>query len=276
MCMKRSIIWFFLVLAAVTSVLGIAVNRTALRERWEQSQKPSLPAAEPFSATATVAASSTVPKPVKQPVATGTTLAADPLAWTGSLPTSTNLSIPFLSQAPKMDWSAPYQEACEEASALMVDAYFDGRTQKFTANEGDKAVVDLTTYTIDRFGGREDTSAKETAAFIKAYFGYKTVLVRDVTEPNDIKRALANRYPVIVPAYGKALGNPNFHNGGPVYHMLVIKGYLPDGRWITNDPGTRKGADYVYDQKTLMNALHDWNGGDVSHGKPVMIVVLPR
>jgi hypothetical protein len=79
--------------------------------------------------------------------------------------------------------------------------------------------------------------------------------------------------PVIIPASGKELQNPNFRNGGPPYHMLVMKGYLADGRWIVNDPGTRKGADYLYGKQLLLNAVHDWNGGDVPRGSSVAFVI---
>ena len=55
--------------------------------------------------------------------------------------------------------------------------------------------------------------------------------------------------------------------------MLVIKGYTKDGRFITNDPGTRRGANYLYDPNIVLNAIHYWNGGDVKNGKKAVIVV---
>ena len=60
---------------------------------------------------------------------------------------------------------------------------------------------------------------------------------------------------------------------GPLYHMLVVKGYTKDGTIITNDPGTRRGADFLYDPDALFNAVHDWNGGNVNEGAKVMVVV---
>jgi len=53
----------------------------------------------------------------------------------------------------------------------------------------------------------------------------------------------------------------------------VIKGFLSDGQIITNDPGTRKGADYLYDPQILLDAIHDWNDGDVPRGEKNMIVI---
>ena len=55
-----------------------------------------------------------------------------------------------------------------------------------------------------------------------------------------------------------ALINPNFTGNGPLYHMLVIKGFVDD-KFITNDPGTRNGADFVYTEANLMNSIADWD-----------------
>ena len=200
----------------------------------------------------------------------------DPFVFSATLPTTVNLDVPFLSQAPQRNWELPYQEACEEAAAIMVDGFFRGRTAAFGPEEGNEAILSLVAYEKKLLGEYEDTSAAETVQFIKKYFGYTKVEVKAQPTVVEIKSALANGYPVIVPASGKALKNPYFKNGGPLYHMLVLKGYLADGRWITNDPGTRFGADYIYGQKVLMDALHDWNEGDVVHGTAQAIVVLPK
>ena len=70
------------------------------------------------------------------------------------------------------------------------------------------------------------------------------------------------------------LKNPYYTQPGPERHKVVIIGYDPDNKeFITNDPGTRRGADYVYDGALLWDAIHDWNGGDVPQGAKVMIVV---
>jgi len=42
------------------------------------------------------------------------------------LPQQYLLSIPFTSQAPEKNWAEPWQDACEEASLLMLDAYYKG------------------------------------------------------------------------------------------------------------------------------------------------------
>ncbi|MFA6429566.1 MAG: C39 family peptidase [Patescibacteria group bacterium] len=214
-----------------------------------------------------VVAPSTQEKPIIQP-------GEKPPIVEAPLSQEVNLAVPFLSQAPTGDWSDPYQEACEEASMIMVDAFYRGQT-RISSEEGDAAILNVVAFEETFVDGRQDITAEETAAILRLQYGYKNVQVLPIAEASDIKKILARGYPVIVPAYGKALGNPNFRNGGPKYHMLVIKGYLKDGRFITNDPGTRKGADYVYTERVLMNAIHDLNGGDVQNGKKLMIVVMP-
>lgn len=56
--------------------------------------------------------------------------------------------------------------------------------------------------------------------------------------------------------------------------MLVITGF-DDAKniFITNEPGTRRGESFAYDQQKLFAAIHDWNNGDVLHGEKKMIVV---
>lgn len=279
----------------ILALIGGYFYRGSLRSAWEESQKPTLPAEQGYQVSSTSGASSvsssttsTVPvkasstkpttplKPVQGTSSTVSTpsISVDPLAWEGAFPTSVNLAVPFLSQAPKMNWNMPYQEACEEASMLMVHAFYQKRVA-YTPDEGDQALLDLIAFEESK-GKTPDLTSKEVAEIIKQKFGYKNVLVRPLTEVAQMKAALAHGYPVMIPADGKAIGNPNFRNGGPPYHMLVVKGYVGDDYWITNDPGTRKGKDFTYDMQHLVNVVHDWNGGDVPNGKPYMIVVLPN
>jgi len=271
---------FFVGIIAVV-LLGSAsawVGRGAIRDAWEQMRKPAIPVAKPFSSV--VQATSTVPvktvaTSTKRLVKTKATL-PDPFAVDGSLPSSVNLAVPFLSQAPKQNWDMPYQEACEEASMIMVDAFERGRTVKYQPDEGDQAILSLVSFETDTLRFGPDLTASQTVQTFEGYFKNRSGIVKANPTVDDVKRALANGYPVILPFYGKVLGNPNFRNGGPEYHMLVVKGYLADGRWITNDPGTRLGADYLYAQDVMMNAIRDWNGGDVPNGGRVMIVMLPQ
>lgn len=258
----------FAVAALALTAVAVFAFRAPLRDAKRELAKPELPPAINYQETAMRAPA------LAAPTSTSRVNAPGPLP-TKKIPTSINLAVPFLSQAPKKNWDMPYQEACEETSSIMVDAYYKGRRASFASEEGDKAILDLIAYENSTLGFYKDTTAEQTADFIRGYF-HDAATVSEVNSADDIRAELAAGHPVIVPASGKMLGNPNFRNGGPLYHMLVIKGYLADGRWITNDPGTRLGADYVYDQDVLMKAIHDWNGGDVTQGKPLMIVITPN
>jgi hypothetical protein len=97
-------------------------------------------------------------------------------------------------------------------------------------------------------------------------------ILKDPTEAS-MKAALAEGKLIIVPAAGRQLGNPFFQTPGPPYHMLVLRGYTKDGHVITNDPGTKRGENFAYTWTTLINAIHDWNGGDVENGAKVVIVI---
>ena len=293
---RNRFLWIGLPVVVLAVATGIAfVYRGDLRTWWSMRDAEPLPAAQayhPSTSTANtsdllgVQDSATVeggvatsehyvmvssppttpkdpPKPAVAPVASA------------NVPAAVNLAVPFTSQAPLGDWSMPYQEACEEASAIMVDAFYQGKTGTIAPNTAKQAIDNLVAFETKQYGGYKDTDAEQTARFIREYFHYKTVLVEPLTSVDDIKAVLAKGYPVMVPADGKLIPNPNYKNGGPAYHMLVIKGYTKD-RFITNDSGTHAGADYTYTYAALMNAAHDWNGGDVIHGKSVMIVVMPN
>ncbi|MBU1911108.1 hypothetical protein KKG16_01695, partial [Patescibacteria group bacterium] len=91
-----------------------------------------------------------------------------------------------------------------------------------------------------------------------------------------IKEELIKGNPIIIPAAGRDLDNPYFSGEGPWYHMLVIKGY-DKKRFITNDPGTRRGEGYKYEYSVLLNAVHDWTGikEDIRNGDQIMLVIRP-
>lgn len=190
------------------------------------------------------------------------------------LPAQYNLAVPFTSQAPHANWDLPYQEACEEASAYMVSEYYAGAASgQIDADTADAAILDIVSFEDDFLGTHLDTTAEQTVQFIDFYFNLQATVIENPTAAQ-IKAEIAAGRPVIVPAAGRELGNPNFTGAGPLYHMLVIKGYTED-KFITNDPGTRNGESYVYDIDVIMDAMGDWNDGDPAHGAKRVIFVSP-
>lgn len=188
------------------------------------------------------------------------------------LPDKILIDVPFTSQAPFGKWDAYHEEACEEASLLMV-AYFL-QNKKLTPAIAEKEIQALIAYEIKNTKGYEDSDAEETAKLGVDYYGLKNLrVVYDFTSA-DLKKYLAQKKPIIIPAAGRLLGNPNFTAPGPLYHNLVLIGYDGD-TIITNDPGTRKGQNYRYDIKTLYGAIHDFPGdkNKIETGRKAMIVV---
>jgi uncharacterized protein YvpB len=172
------------------------------------------------------------------------------------------IKMPFLVQAPEANWDTVHEDACEETSLIMVQTYMN-KTQAITKTEGEKSILSLVDYEDKNSYGTSIT-LKELNQIAKDYFKMNTGRVESATI-DKIKKEIASGRPVILPAAGKVLFNPNFKNGGPNYHMLVVKGYDKDG-FITNDLGTRKGEGYSYPFDTIFNAIHDWNPDNILNG----------
>jgi hypothetical protein len=196
-----------------------------------------------------------------------------------------NLDVPFSPQAPFADWGLPYQEACEETSALLVHYFLQDLA--LTPGVADSEILNLVAWQKENLGHYQHTTALETAQMLNNYFGYERVEVQYDISMDDIKSHVAAGRPVILPLAGRLLGNPYFRSPGPVYHMLVVKGFTEDGKFITNDVGTKRGENFAYDPDVLFNAIHDVpEGGDewkhekpaeyILTGRKAMIVVYPQ
>jgi hypothetical protein len=189
---------------------------------------------------------------------------------------SVNLDVPFTSQAPYANWDTLHNEACEEASVLMVRQYIIGDYDaKLPPSFAEDQIQKMVAFEIPIFGAsQKNLTAAETLKYLVNGF-YRMSGGQVLSFSVDgIKRELSAGKPVIVPAAGQLLGNPNFKTPGPVYHMVVIVGY-DSKNFITNDPGTRNGYKYKYTFDTLFNAVHDWNGTSdkINSGQKVYIVL---
>ncbi len=167
-----------------------------------------------------------------------------------------NLNIPFISQAPTANWEQPYQDACEEVSILMVDYYYT-KKEPPSAEELEFFIQEMVKWQEENWGEHLNLPIIKLKEFVENYFNYKTEIIYDLNVEK-IKNYLDRGIPVIVPANGKKLDNPYFSNGGPEYHMLVIKGYLGDN-FITNDPGTKRGLNFIYTSENLLYSIADWD-----------------
>lgn len=172
---------------------------------------------------------------------------------------SINLNVPFTSQAPTGNWALPWNDACEEASLLMVDYYYQDRNMHLKETT-EKILADMVNWQENNWQGHFNLTLEDLDKYIKENnYDYDTEIIEDL-DLDKIKKYLNEGSPIIVPANGKKLENPYFRNGGPEYHMLVIKGYIEeDKKIITNDPGTRMGENFLYDYDSIIYAIADWD-----------------
>lgn len=246
--MKR----FFLIVFAGVLFVGLYVYRISLRDAYVEWRKPSLP--EPKRVTEIQTQQS---KALESEV-------------------SVNLDVPFSPQAPHANWALPYQEACEEASVLLVHKFF--KNEPLTPEIADREILKIVEWEKKHFGFYEHTSAEQTAEILRNFFGYQKVEAKYDISIDDIKKELREGRPIIVPFAGRKLGNPYYRQPGPVYHMLVIKGFTQDGKFITNDVGTKRGKDFLYHPNILWNAIHDApeGGSTWNHPKPEEYILSGR
>lgn len=176
------------------------------------------------------------------------------------IPDSIFLKVPFTPQAPTANWDELHNEACEEASAIMAAEYFASSTEVTLSSKFvEEQMTQLTNWQEKTFGYNLSISSEETAEMIQEVYKLNTEIKKDFTE-DDLKKALTENKLILFPANGRKLYNPNYKQPGPIYHMLLIKGYNSNGNFITNDPGTRKGLNYPYTFEILYEA-----NGNYSH-----------
>ena len=191
-----------------------------------------------------------------------------------SPPTTFSLKVPFTAQAPTGNWDTIHNEDCEEASAIMANAYYNGpHDVKLDPGYVEGQLTKLTDWEMQTFGYNLDINSTETVQMIEANFDLQAKVVTDYNQ-EFIKNELLQNHVVLLPANGQLLGNPNYKQPGPKYHMLVIRGFTSTSI-ITNDSGTRNGLNYSYSYNTLYNANGEWShqSNSVDLNKKHIIVV---
>lgn len=188
------------------------------------------------------------------------------------LPEALNLEMTFYSQAPHGNWDYPWQEACEEASVLLIaNEYYD---HNWTRDEFNEEILKIVDWEKNYFGSYEHTDMAQTAEMLEKYLGLNTV-IHENPSYEDIQKVLLKGHLIVMPFAGKQLNNPYYTNGGPNYHVMVVKGYkAAEKKIITDDVGTRRGEDFVYTWDNIHSSLHDY-AEPITDGAKRMIEVLP-
>lgn len=176
--------------------------------------------------------------------------------------TTINIKVPFTTQAPLVNWSDPrQQDGCEEAVAIMAIAWVKNEglsaSSLISKSELEKIIIELSDFEQKNYGEYRDVNINDIATWIfNDYFKYNKVSVKSLKDEKDIIRELEAGSIVLLPMDGQKLKNPNFKAPGPVTHMILIKGYdYGTKEFITNDPGTRKGENYRYSEKIILEAI---------------------
>jgi hypothetical protein len=205
--------------------------------------------------------------PVDKPKIPSVTAEQAPQA---ELPKSVNRAVPFFPQAPDGNWDLPWEEACEEASLTLAYAYATGET--LTKDDFRQKVLDMVEWEKKTFGFYEDTTVAYAARILTEFLNFTDFEVMEDATVEKMKTALAEGDVIVAPFAGRLLKNPFYSGEGPVYHMLVIRGY-DEENFITNDVGTRRGENFIYPYERIMEALHDYDPRAMTYGARTVIVV---
>lgn len=180
-------------------------------------------------------------------------------------------NFPFQSQAPLGNWDALHEEACEEASIILVYYYLNNKT--LTSTEMDQQILAMVALEEKDGKTQQNLSVENALSLAKQFYNLGGAVTKNATI-TDLKREISLGHPVLIPSAGRLLGNPNFKSPGPIYHMVVAIGY-DQNNIIVQDVGTRNGEHYTYNQKIFDNAWHDWAGSpeNIADGEKNLLIL---
>jgi hypothetical protein len=188
--------------------------------------------------------------------AIGLSVYKSPLIQKRDIPHTLILQVPFSPQAPTDNWNR--NEDCEETSIMMANTFLTGNKGNVVpVNAAQEAINNLKKWEQANLGYNIDTGADATTRMAEGAFGLKVKQILNFTE-NDLKRELLDNHPILLPINAKFLGTQQYVNGGPTYHMIVLRGFK-GSTFVVNDPGTNNGNGNEYSFDVLKKAASDWN-----------------
>jgi uncharacterized protein YvpB len=185
------------------------------------------------------------------------------------------LPVPYITQLPYGATTRPWTEACEEASALMVDTYYQGQTSVDTSASM-TIMQQLFHFENQVFGGNDNTDAAQTAEFIRVKLHTHAVVEKNPSI-NDIQQQLLLSRPVIAFVNRFDLYQDRTKRISKTsYHVIVIIGFDDKNKSFSVYDPARAGT-HTYSYTRLLTALHDYNKttGEAG-GDPVVLFTDPR
>ena len=181
-----------------------------------------------------------------------------------------NLTLEFHTQAPQHQWDTIHEDLCEEASLQVVLNYFNHQT--VTDRQFDQQILKLRRQEIASLWHWRSTSVREIQRLVKIFHPRFTTRILENPTATDLQLEIDQSHPVLLPLAGRQLKNPYYTPPGPRYHWLVVTGYDDTG-FITQDVGTKRGANYHYPTRRLISAIHDWTSGDLTMAPARALVI---
>ncbi|MFA5872097.1 MAG: C39 family peptidase [Parcubacteria group bacterium] len=267
---NRKIILFFAIAAGIVFATHAILRSPGLKDSAFPKDTAKI-SKQGQSKTNTESPAENIPEPVEEKSAPREEEAVN-------IPEKYLLDMPFYSQAPLSKWDAFHEEMCEEASLLNAGLYLENK--ELTKGQFETELQKIQKIEKNEVGEWKSTTISQTKEWADVYFKGK-IKSKIIENPTieDIESEIAAGLPagevgnpVVVPLAGRDIGNPNFTPPGPIYHMLVIKGYDAQN-FITNDVGTRKGDSYTYKKEVIMKNIHDWNANDIHAGASRILVL---
>jgi len=183
------------------------------------------------------------------------------------------LDMPYTAQAPFANW-AVHEESCEEAAALMYHYFLEGQiifggSTIIPLQKANDEMLAMKSWQVIKYSKEPDLTIEAWGKYMQQYYGYNYKTFKNVTV-DDIKREVSAGNPVVVPVITHALQNPHYGRQ-PSYHLLVIKGYKPEGV-ITNDAGVKEGENYFYTWDILFSAI-DAQTPKMGQGREMVVIM---
>lgn len=190
-----------------------------------------------------------------------------------ALAPAVKLDVPYISQAPDGNWISPWDKACEEASAIMIDYFYTQAA--FTRDITQTNILKIVDWENKNLEKNADTDAIETIKFINTNTSY-TATVKTTPRLEEIKAELRKSRPIIALVNRYTLYKTPPVGSKNSYHTVVITGFNDEnGEFSVLDPADPDRNIYAYSD--LISALHDLNlDSGEADGQPTVIFTKPK